>query len=507
MKSLWILYILFVLFAIAFLMIALLTLRPYQKTTLTNTNTLQNAYLSGDGSLAVEYVTNPFSVNARQRGRTFQAATFSAVSDVAPVFSNFVVGNDFTVSQPCEITGLQIVFDFLSQTTITRARQVAVYNKDTQVMIANAEVGVDDPVIAGFYTQLLVSPVELKVGVKYGIFAVLDPSDRFARDMEFTQSSNLVSILNRSATLTNTMQIPPNSDIVPTAHSIQFASFQFVVASPIQSVWDVDVRSTYATFPINYIYNCNVQVKQDYVEIEPGLCISDAQNNNMLNNTIGNLKLQPTVVGQPNGLDVGVSEINQWYAVYLITSTVQGKPPAGLLSKNRQQPSFMPVGYESSRRIGWARTSDFVSDENKAITRYLPTIQQGNGVRRQTVYKEPWPLTFARTFAATEIRNATFSTMMLDFVTPTCTSMVLQLVVDNTANTATVDITFREPGAFFGFLTVVAAASSVSISTVELPILSFYSPHRLDLGLANTQYEIASSVDVKLYVQSFFDNV
>lgn len=510
MRPLWIGYILLTLFALIFLIFALIYLRPYDTTTIVNINTLQKAYDTGDGTLDVQFVTNPFLINTRSKGIIYDAVTFSNASGTAQVFVPFLVGNDFKVTQPCEVVSLQIVYDFLATTTQETTRQVAIFNKETGVMIATASVGTPDPVINGFYTHRLSTssssaPVKLDVNVLYGIYTLIIAPDSFARDLDITQSIPVVNVLNGSVTQTDVMQIPPITDILPARKSIQFASFQFVLSPPIQAVFEVDVRSTYATFPPNYLYNLNVQVKDQTVEIEPGLCMSGMQNNNMLNNTIGNLKITTDFV-RPNGLDRGVLEQDTWYAVYLLTSTVQGQAPAGLLSKNRQQPSVLPVGYESSRRVGWARTLPVLQLDNALAQQFFTMTQLGNGVQRLSTYPTP-PLFYSKLFTAQEIRDRTFVPLDLTLASPTATTVALRLVVDNTFNGSTLDIMFREVGATTNLMTVVAGAFVSSTLSATIPIVDFYSPHRLEFGLANTQYEIGSDVQVSVSIESFYDTI
>lgn len=503
MKALWIFYILFIIIGIAMLIVLGLLFRPKKTTNLVNANTLQNAYANGDGTLNVDVIAQPFAVTSTQDGIHYNAATFA---DSGPTFDSFVnriVANSFTVAQPTRVTNFQIVYDYMNNDPLDPSRAVAIYDLQTAERLVAGTVSLSDPVIAGFYTHTIPTEqqVTLEVDKLYAIVAEVHPSDFYARDVSVVQTPPIITLLQRADVAGTTVVLPPidafgNND----PSNLQFASFQYVNVVLAANTFQVDIRSQNASFPLNYVYNLNVQVSPDVVALEPGLCMSNAQNNNMLNNTIGNLILSPEVVGVPNGLDVGTKEANQWYSVYLLTSTVQGLPPAGILSKNRQLPSMLPVGYESWRRVGWARTnSDVVSPQ------FFATVQQGNGTRRQTVYQQPLPLQFTRNFSVDDIDNQRYATVPLTFVSPTCTSAVLQVVVSN-LNSTPVDVFLREFDSKSDTAQFVANPFDDTVVQVEMPITDFFSPHRIEIALGTTSF-VSNSMSVQIYVHSFFDNV
>lgn len=484
-------------------MIVMLTLffRPQKTTTVINANTMQNAYNNGNGSLDVAVVTKPFAVTRFQSGVIYNAATFSTSGASIDSFVSRVVGNSFSVSQPFVITHVQIVADFLSRTGDNPQRDVVIYDLATSTPLLTAVVGLSDPVVENFYTHAVPfeDRVTLEVNRMYAIVSLITPRDFYARDNNIMQSAVGVQLHKRVDVPGSTLLLPTESQFVEeNDENLQFASFQFLNTVVNQPGFQVDVRSQNATYPLNYVYNLNVQVESTNVQLEPGLCTSDAQNNNMINDTIGNLILSPDVVGVPNGLDIGSVEPEQWYAVHLITSTVQGKPPAAILSKNRQMPSLFPVGYESSKRVGWARTK---LDANA----FWPMVQQGNGARRLTIYKQPLPLLSVRTFTVYEMLNVVYVPLLLTLVSPTCSSAILTFVVSN-FNDTPLNIFLRDFNATTDLVQVVANPSSDSQLSVEVPTNDFYLPYRLQMAVSANTF-IANDVTIAIHVQSFFDDL
>lgn len=501
MEVVYILYIVFIIVCVAMIIVFALFFRPQKTTTLINANTLQNAYDNGDGGLNVEFATKPFAVMIDRQGVTYSAATFSDSGVGIDSFVSRVLGNSFTTTQPVTITSLQVVADYMSQDLSLAPRQVAIYDMVTQQLVVAGSVSIDDPVVDGFYTHAL--PVSqqptLVLDNLYAIVALVAPEDTYPRGQSVVQSSDVVRLRQRADVISNTLILPDQDQFVADdPANLQFASFQYSQFVIGQTAFQVDVRSQNASFPLNYIYNLNVQVNPNTVALEPGVCTSDAQNNNMLNNTTGNLILSPEVVGVANGLDVGTLQPLQWYAVYLITSTVQGLPPAGLLSENRQMPSVLPLGYESSKRVGWARTANTME--------FLPTVQQGNGTRRQTFYQEPLPVQAILIFQPAQIDAIEYTTIQLPLVSPTCSSILLTLEVQNYFNGQPVSVMLREPNAFSDLVRVVANQFALTLLTVEVPITDFYAPHQLQMALSMPSVAL-NTVEVTVRVQSFFDDL
>ena len=504
MEVIWILYILFIVVGIAMLVFLSLFFRPSKTTNYVNANTLQSAYNNGDGTLNVEGPTKPFAVTLNQDSIDINAATFSDASAPIDAFLDLVVANTFTLTDPSKITNLQIIADFFYQDPADPSRTVAIYDMITREQLVSAQVTLEDPVIDGFYTHAI--PIDQQVTLEmnhlYAVVAEVHRRDYVSRNVSFVQTPPILTLHKRALIAGTTITLPASDDFKgeEDPNNLQFGSFQFVNLVLSQTTFQVDSRSQNASFPVNYIYNLNVQVGESIVQIEPGVCISDAQNNNMLNNTIGNLVLSPEVIGVPNGLDTGVAKANQWYAVFLITSTTQGLPPAGLLSENRQMPSFLPIGYESTKRVGWARTTP-----NEA-SRFFPTIQQGNGTRRQTVYRQPFPEQAALDFSVQDIETVRYRTVPLTFVSPTCTSVVLQITIANFGNASPLELLFREFGSTTNVTQAVATPYNESIVYVEFPISNVYSPHRMQLAVAGMTF-VANNAIVTINVVSFFDDL
>lgn len=502
MSVIWILYIVFIIVGIAFIVLFPIFFWPKKTVTYVNANTLQNGYDNGDGTIDVEGATKPFAVNINQDGIRYNAATFSNATGAIDSFFNRVVGNTFTLKSPCKITTLQIIADFLNVNAADSTRQVAIYDMVTSEMLVSAAVGITDPVIDGFYTHQLplANQITLEFDHEYAIVAEVRSDDFYSRELSFVQTPPVVTLHQRASIVAPSITLPQADQFShDDPNNLQFASFQYVTLVVNQTAFQVDVRSQNASFPLNYIYNLNVKCNTSTVELEPGLCTSDAQNNNMLNNSTGNLVISPEVVGVPNGLDKDAVAADQWYAVFLITSSTQGLPPAGLLSLNQQLPSYLPIGYESTKRVGWARTT------NDNASQFYRTVQNGNGTRRQTIYLAPLPILVTRTFAVSEIDDQKYVTIPLSLVSPTSSSVLLQITVQN-FNMSPIQVFFKEPDNDFALAQVSANPFDTSVLSVEFPISNFYSPHQLQIALG-TSFFVSNDTPITIAVQSFFDDL
>jgi len=504
MQLTWILYILYVIFAIVFVVMMAIFLRPYETTFVTNENTLQNAYDLGDGSLSVEFAVKPFAIVAEQVGIIYNAVTFSNSGNMLESDINRSVANTFMFSNPAKVTSLQIIADYMSKTS-GRARRVVLYNMETQENLIDFEVGLDDPVIDGFYTHALKpqDQVELEVNVVYVLVSAIQSRDLYSRNLQFVQPVPNLTLIASAQLPSSGPVIPPPESFQPSPNNMQFASFQFTASNLTQNVFQVDSRSQNPSFPLNYVYNLNVQVDKTQVFLEPGICVNDAQTSNMINNTVGNLTIVPNLVGVPNGLDQGSLEPNQWYAVFLITSPTNGLPPAGLLSKNRQMPSVLPVSYELSKRVGWARSDDLGIG-------FLETKQQGNGTRRLNFYTVPYPILFDSIISASELNSGSGSVhdIQLSFASPTSTSCVLIFVIQNLNNTAAIDINVRAFGSvqFDDTFTAYANPEDITRLTFQIPVTDIYFPHRLTFSLKAIGFAV-NDIVCQLLIESYFEDI
>jgi len=496
-----ILTLVFYILAIAFIIIALLLLRPVTTTKQTIVNTLQSAFDEGDGNVNVAVSVFPLSVISTREGIVKNAASLSNGKPplLGFLLNSSVMANGFKVNRFVHVVSLQVICDYLRSTS-DNARQVAIYNLDTREVLLESDVSRDDPIENGFFTHHLPTDqhITLTPQVNYAICALGITSDLFCNGLTNAYSSEDVSLLSFAFVPNTTLlQLPLASAFNPTSNNIMYASFQTSTTNKNATIFEVNPFLGYATFPINYVYNLNVQVQESGVQLEPGFGLNNMQNQNMFNNNIGVLTIVPTDPGVPNGIDVGDGKLEpeQWYAVFLITSSVQLLPPAGLLSKNQQDP-LMPIGYDAWRRVGWARANDLG-------TNFLASQQVGNGTRRRTFYNDPIPEVFTRSFTPTDMETVLFFRLPLDKVSPSATSCVLRMTVNN-PNSNPVNIEVRPIGSNVvpWFLTV---PIGLQIQDLNISIPSLPVPHAVEIAV-QSEFSIGSNVDVTVAVVSYFDD-
>lgn len=91
------------------------------------------------------------------------------------------------------------------------------------------------------------------------------------------------------------------------------------------------------------------------------------------------LTIDTSIVGV-NGMDTGTLAASTVYYVHLIGDYMNSNPTAAVLSLSSTSP-LLPVGYETSRRIGWAVTD--------GSTHFVKMDQSGNGLVRTYSFDEP----------------------------------------------------------------------------------------------------------------------
>ncbi len=503
------LYVLFIVLAIAFIVLTLLFAQPVTTTNQKVQNNLQSNYNQGDGTINVNREVVPFQFFTSQQTRDVRnIATFSDTISGSALVSgqDKIVGNLFQiVGQFTTVISLQIIADFVGEDENgSTARTVAIYNADTRELLVQAEVSANDPLESGFYTHMLDSKdyVELKSLTNYAIMAVVSAvGDSTFVEANTVQAARNASLLGRVEVVGDTIELPTTS-FTPLVNNLAFGAFQVQGHNEFPVVFSVSSLNGYATFPFNYVYNLNVSSPGvTTVFVDPGICIDFLNNTNMVSST--SLTLSTSIFGVPNGMDEGALEPHQWYAVFLMFSSTQFLPVAGLISKNRQQPQVSPIGYDAFRRVGWVRSD--------ADARLVATVQTGNGVRRNTIYTGFLQVpSFNHIFTVLEIQFGTIFTLPLDLVSPIATSVTLKIDYSN-PNDLPFRLNFRVVGSDTSFNFVLLEANRPGVGAlafITLPIPPLPLPHALEINVFNDGGPSpVDDIPVLIFVESFFDDL
>ncbi len=507
-KNVWVLYFMFILACIAFIILALLFARPILTTKKTVTNSLQANFNSGNGQLNVERSVVPFQIVAPQICTAICAATFSSTqsSIIVPSAGNMLIANLFQIrGTDARVISLQVVTDFLGDDSVLGTlRQVGIFDLDTKQLLVKNYVTREHAIDNGFHTLRL--PINeqplLLPFVNYAVCClVVGQVDRTFVQSGSAQPGSEIRWLARYEVKSDNFpnELPSPDVFTPLINNVGFASFQIQpVESETRIAFDVDTVNGFGRFPAQYLYNLNVSVQATtIIVIDPGMCIDSQNACNMVNPV--SIFINTANVGIANGLDQGQMEPDQWYAVFFIISSSQGLAPAGMLSKNRQHPGVLPLGYDVVRRIGWVRTDD--------LGVLLKTKQTGNGARRHTFYVDE-QVAFDRGYSKLDVVDYVRYKIPLDLVAPLATSVRLILRAKN-PNSEAVRVNIELPDS--DVITQVGHIDQrqETFFLFTLPIKSVPLPYSLNMFLDRLSTQMADNflVQISIGVVAFYDKV
>jgi len=496
------LYILFIVVAIVSIVAILTWLRPVAKTVQVNDNTLQNNFDKGDGNINMFQLVKPFPVMAGARANDVrQAVVYSDLGSTAIIFPTqpAVMANQFTVTDYMRVVSLQIFADLLdySNAQVT-SRTVGIYNADTTALLVQANVDIGDALISGFRTHFLTPAtyVDLTPNVNYVIVSVNLPGDKYAPLNDIAQPVLELKLGGQCIVRGSSSLLLPNRDqFTPAINNLLFASFQIQRQDTInQTAFSVDLATGLATFPVRYAFNLNTYViDANQCVIEEGFCINSKNDTNMHNPT--RLIVSGTILGV-GGLDTGSLKPSTWYACYLINSTLQNLPPAGLLSLNFQDPDVVPIAYDTWRRVGWARTD--------ASTNFIPTFQTGNGARRTTTYNTPQQV-FFHIYTLVDMGNPPlFYNVPLELVSPPGSSAQITIATNN-GNSSSLFMLIRDD-IFHILQYTLTVPLGINTQHVNIVVPPQPIPHGFELALQPV-LSIGSTIPTTVSVIAFEDDI
>lgn len=184
------------------------------------------------------------------------------------------------------------------------------------------------------------------------------------------------------------------------------------------------------TYPENHIHGLAITIQTEAGGTTPRLTVGTGQCRNSQNTyniiftTPINIDLTLNGAG---GLDVGSASADQWYAVHVIANR-RTNAVSALLSLSVSSPT-LPSGYDIFRRIGWARTTNFGTNDE---IHFIPLIQKGNSNRRSYCYD--WWQSNLRAlfiFGWLWIQTGWLSVDLQPFMPPSSCSVDLKVKFDN----------------------------------------------------------------------------
>jgi len=496
----WFLWALFVILALTYIFVAIFALRPTHRTTTNPNNNLQANFDAGTGQIDVKEQVNPFSVLSSTRPNVIRnAVVFTDLGTLATIMppNDSIMANTFVCNDWMNVVSVQVFASALDLSNPNRAREVAVFNFDTRELLLQSTVNFDSDFLdAGFVTHSLPESeqVLLTPFVRYAIVSTYLAGDTYVQNQDVVEPVLEMKILGQAILEgSNVISLPNASEFTPVSNTLLFGSVQLQKdVTKNQYAWMVNLGSdAFPTLPPRYLSGLNVEAQDgDRVVIEAGVCLDIDNETNMVNPFELYLSAAKTGV---NGLDEGKLEGNQWYAIYLLNSTLQRLPAAGIISKNLQQPFQVPIAYNCFRRVGWAR-SDFIGNG------FIPTFQTGNGARRQTVYRLP-QFVFSHTFVSSEtVPPGIPQVVDLDVITPPASSVELKISTQNNSNPRALDM-------LIGGTTFLAAPTGNADQTLTIPVTPIPIPHATTVTLSRTSATPTNPVQVDVYVLSFFDDI
>jgi len=173
-------------------------------------------------------------------------------------------------------------------------------------------------------------------------------------------------------------------------------------------------------------------VSHNSVQIGTGSCRDNADSCYINVNT--SLTASITASGV-NGLDTGLEAADTWYAVHVISDSMEANIPASLLSISADNPT-LPDGYDGFRRVGWVR-----NDDNKDFLKFIQIWQ--NGTRRYG-----YDLGLSKTQVLNAGNATTFTDIDLStFVPPTANNVMFVSEFETGSNGLdTHEVKFRPDG-------------------------------------------------------------
>lgn len=126
-----------------------------------------------------------------------------------------------------------------------------------------------------------------------------------------------------------------------------------------------------------------------------------------------------------NGMDTGTLAASTVYYVHLIGDYMNSNPTAAVLSLSATNP-YLPVGYEISRRIGWAVTD--------GSTHFVLMYQSGSGSNRTYVFDEPLSILTSGTQTAFTAIDLSTKIPALDNMLVNVEMIFTPAAASNTAN-------------------------------------------------------------------------
>lgn len=175
-----------------------------------------------------------------------------------------------------------------------------------------------------------------------------------------------------------------------------------------------------------------------------------------------------------NGLDTGSLAASSLYAIYVVGDSSENNDAGALLSLASNSSPLLPVGYDMSRLIGYARTDGSVH--------FLKGYWSGSSNDRLFVYDVPLAT------AVTAGSSATYAAVDLSGLVPAVANVPVQIESNWTANAAADTLALQPLNAVGDTVKYIAAVAGATAHT----LVRDYVQAQLTSGAPKINYKVSA---------------
>lgn len=219
------------------------------------------------------------------------------------------------------------------------------------------------------------------------------------------------------------------------------------------------------------------------VDLSAGICrdSNDVMDINLLSAVV----INTASIGHINGLDQGVLLASRLYAIYAIGDSTNKNQPAGLISLAANSAPLMPFGYDSYRKVGYARTDGTVH--------FLKAYISGNNSARRFTYDAPLATSI------TAGTSATYAAIDLSNIVPAVDQSPVVFKADWTANAAADTFNMQGGNSTGDQWSLIAPVAGGTAHTIGFGVVL----SQLVAGVPTSNYKVSAVGGVAINVAAF----